>query len=71
MTERTCSQCGGLGHYGSREKGCSPTYRAAQLVLDGKATITQAAARLRVPKQSVSRWLIRNGHRTYKPQKVD
>lgn len=68
MTDtRGCARCGQPGHYGRRD-GCSKTYLAARLVLDGRATITQAAKRHRVSKQSVSARLIMLGHRTYRPK---
>lgn len=67
MMRRECPRCGEHGHYGGR-RGCSKTHLAAELVLSGLATITQAAKRHRVAKQSVSARLIKLGHRTYKPK---
>lgn len=64
----TCRSCGQPGHYGSRS-GCSPTYLAAKLVLDGKASVSEAATRHGVRKQTVSERLItRHGFRSHRPK---
>lgn len=63
--DRACRRCGATGHYGRRD-GCSKTYLAARLVLEGRATITQAAKRHRVVKQSVSARLVKLGYRSRK-----
>lgn len=63
----TCCACGQPGHYGSRS-GCSSTALAAKLVIDGKATVSEAAIRYGIRKQTVSERLIKLGHRTYKPK---
>lgn len=65
----TCSSCGQQGHNGSRSAGCSKTYLAAKLVLEGRATVSQAAERFGVRKQTVSERLItRHGVRSYRPK---
>lgn len=65
---QTCSSCGMPGHLASRRGGCSHTFLAAQAVLAGNATITQAAARWGVAKQSISHRLIADGHRIRAPK---
>jgi hypothetical protein len=57
-----------IGHNGSRAKGCSKTYLAAKLVMDGKAKLVEAAERFGIRKQTVSQRLIKNGFRIYKPK---
>lgn len=66
-TVGSCGSCGQLGHNGSRS-GCSPTYLAAQRVIAGQCTITEAAMRFGVTKQSVSERLIKQGHRVRGPR---
>lgn len=67
----TCSACGQQGHNGDRVEGCSKTYLAARLVLDGKATISEAAKRFGVRKQTISERLIkRHAYRHYQPKGV-
>jgi hypothetical protein len=63
----SCSSCGQPGHNGTRSAGCSKTYLAAKLVLDGKATISEAAIRYGIRKQTVSERLItRHGFRVHR-----
>ena len=63
----SCCACGLSGHNGTRSEGCSKTYLAAKLVLDGKATITEAAIRFGIRKQTVSERLItRHGFRVHR-----
>lgn len=62
---QTCSSCGAEGHCASSKGGCSRTFLAAQLVLSGQATISQAAERWGIAKQSISQRLIAGGHRQY------
>lgn len=65
---QTCSSCGAQGHLASRKGGCSHTFLAAQAVLAGNATITQAAERWGVAKQSISQRLIAGGRRHRAPK---
>lgn len=59
----TCAHCGQTGHRASRSGGCSPTYLAAQLVLEGKASIAMASERFGISKQAISERLIKyNGY---------
>jgi hypothetical protein len=56
----TCTSCGREGHNGSRAKGCSKTYLAAKLVVEGRASLSEAAIRFGIRKQSVSERLIKH-----------
>lgn len=61
-TVGACSSCGALGHNGTHS-GCSPSYLAAQRVLNGECTLVQAAERFGISRQSINERIRKSGLR--------